>query len=44
MFNLGASYLSVTPCLFSAFWRPENAFSAHSSTGLIMSMILDILF
>jgi len=27
----------------SAFWRPENAVIAHSSTGLIKSMILDIL-
>ena len=34
---------SVSQCSFSAFWRAENAISAHSSTGLIKSMILDIL-
>ena len=28
---------------FFIFLRPENAVSAHSSTGLIKSMILDIL-
>jgi len=28
---------------FSAYWRTENAISAHSSMGLIKSMILDIL-
>jgi len=26
-----------------AFFRPENAISAHSLSGLIKSMILDIL-
>jgi len=35
--------LSVTQCSFTAFWRAENAISAHSSTGLIKSMILDLL-
>jgi len=35
--------LSVSQCSFSAFWRAENAISDHSSTGLIKSMILDIL-
>ena len=33
---------SVSQCSFSTFWRPENAISAHSSSGLIKSMILDI--
>ena len=28
---------------FSAFWPAENAISAHSSTGLIKSMILVLL-
>jgi len=28
---------------FGHFWRAENAISAHSSTCLIKSMILDIL-
>jgi len=35
--------LSVSQCSFSALWQPENAITAHSSTGLIMSMILNIL-
>jgi len=35
--------LSVSQCSFSAFWQAENAISAHSSTGLINSMILYIL-
>jgi len=35
--------LSDSQCSFSAFWRPENAISAHSSTGLVKSMILVIL-
>jgi len=35
--------LSVIQCSFSAFWRAENAISAHSSTGLIKSMILVLL-
>jgi len=30
-------------CSFSAFWLAENAITAHSSTGLISSMILDFL-
>ena len=32
----------VFQCSFSAFWRAENAISAHSLTGLIKSIILDI--
>jgi len=35
--------LSVLQCLFSAFRRAENANSSHSSTGLIKSMIFDLL-
>jgi len=35
--------LSVSQCSFLAFWRPENAISAQSSTGLTKSIILDIL-
>jgi len=35
--------LSVSQCSVSAFWRPEMAISAHSSTGLIKPMILDIV-
>jgi len=35
--------LSDSQCSFSAFWRPENTISAHSLTGLIKSMILNIL-
>jgi len=35
--------LSVSQCSFSAFWRPENAISAHSSTGLNKSMTFVIL-
>jgi len=35
--------MSVSQCSFSAFWRAENAISAHSSMGLIKSLILDIL-
>jgi hypothetical protein len=35
--------LSVSQCSFSAFWLAENAISAHSLTGLINSMVLDIL-
>jgi len=41
--NLCNSFLSVSQCSFSAFWRAENAISAHSSTGLIKSMIFDII-
>jgi len=37
------NFLSFTQCSFSGFRRAENAISAHSSTGLIKSMILDIL-
>ena len=33
----------VLQCSFSASLRAENALSDHSSTGLIKSMILDIL-
>ena len=33
----------VSHCSFSAFWRPENAFSAPSSTGFIKTMIFDII-
>jgi len=40
MFNLCTRFLSVSQCSFSAFWRPKNAVSAHSSTDLIKSMIL----
>jgi len=43
MFNLCTSFLSVSQWSFSAFWRPEKAISAHSSTGLIKSNILNIL-
>jgi len=35
--------LSVSQISFSAFLQAENAISAHSSTGLIKSMILYIL-
>jgi len=35
--------MSVSQCSISAFWLAENAISAHSSTGLIHSMILYIL-
>jgi len=35
--------LSVSQSSFSAFWRPENAISAHSLTGLIKTTILDII-
>jgi len=42
-FNLCTSFLSVSQCSFSAIWCSENAISALSSTGLIKSMILDIL-
>jgi len=35
--------LTVSQCSFSAFWAAENAISDHSSTGLIKSMILDLL-
>ena len=41
--KLCTSSLSVSQSLFSAFWRPENAISALSSTGLIKAMNLDIL-
>jgi len=34
--------LSVLQFSFSAFWRPENAISVHSSKGHIMSMLLYI--
>ena len=40
---LCTSFLSVTQCSFSASLRAENAISDHSSTGLIKSMILDML-
>jgi len=43
MFNLCTRFLSDPQCSFSAFWRAENAISAQSSTGLIKSMILDII-
>jgi hypothetical protein len=33
----------VSQRYFSAFWRPENAISAYSSTGLIRSMIFGII-
>ena len=33
----------VSQCSFSASLRAENAIFDHSSTGLIKSMILDIL-
>ena len=36
-------YVLLSQCSFSASLRAENAISAHSSTGLIKSMILDIL-
>jgi hypothetical protein len=42
-FNLCTSFLSVSQCSFSAFWRAENAISAHSSTGRMKSEILYIL-
>ena len=42
-YDESTSLLSISECSFSAFWRAENAVSAHSSTGLIKSMILDIL-
>jgi len=42
-FQLCTSFFSVSQCSFLAFWRPENAISAHSSTSLIKSNILDIL-
>jgi len=35
--------LSVSKWSFSAFWPAENSISAHSSTGLINSMILYML-
>jgi len=35
-------YLELFTFSFSQFWGPENAISAHSSTGLIKAMILDI--
>jgi len=35
--------LSVSQCSFTASWRPENAISAQSSTGLIKSTISDKL-
>jgi len=38
-----STFLSVSQCLFSAFWRSENAISAYSLKYLIKSMILDIL-
>jgi len=43
MSNLCTCFLSVSQCLISAFWWGENAIFGHSSTGLINSMILDIL-
>ena len=41
--NLCNSFLCVSQCSFSSFWGAENAISDHSPTGLIKSMILDIL-
>ena len=43
MFDLCTSFLSVLQWTFSAFWRAENVISAHSSTGLINSMNLNLL-
>ena len=40
---LCTSILGVSQSSFSQFCGPENANSAHSSTGLIKAMILDIL-
>jgi len=37
------SFLSNSQCSFSAFWLPEIAIFTHLSSGLIKSMILDIL-
>jgi len=42
MLNLCTRFLSVSQCSFSAFCRPGKAISAHSSTGLYKSTILDI--
>jgi len=41
--NFCTRFFSVSQCSFSAFWRPENALSAHSSTGLNKSMTFAIL-
>ena len=35
-------YIELFTFSFSQIWGPENAISAHSSTGLIKPMILDI--
>jgi hypothetical protein len=35
--------LGVSQFTFSAIWPAENAISAHSLTGVIMSMILEVL-
>jgi len=39
-FNLFTGFLSVSQCLFSVFWRSENANYAHSSTGLAHFMVI----
>jgi hypothetical protein len=36
-------FLECSQCLFSAYCRAEITNSAHSSTGLVKSIILDIL-
>ena len=39
-FNLFTWFLSVSQCLFSAFWRAENAIYTQTSTGLADFMVL----
>jgi len=39
-FNLFTGFLSVPQCLFSVFWRAENAIYVHSSTGLAHFMVI----
>ena len=38
--NLFIGFLSVPQCLFSVFWRAENAIYVHSSTGLAHFMVM----
>ena len=38
--NLFTGLLSVSQCLFSAFWRAENTIYAHSSTGLAHFVVI----
>jgi len=39
-FNLFTGFLRFSQCLFSVFWRAENAIYAHSSTSLAHYMVI----